>query len=343
VSFVEENLVGRPELVRRAFEFAGVTFSGAHRGAEWRVLCPFHPDQHPSLDINVEQGVFICRACGEGGDAVDFYALRENLTVVEAIARLRDELGLRRAANDPWVRKPKAQPQPRPGPVARDVPLIWSGLALSDPIGERYLEGRGLWEDGLSSTDFLRFNTGDSRDDWLNRRADEGYRCAFAARRPDGKVQTIVLRHVGDGKNHGKAPTLAGCSIVGAAICRPEISLLLEGDAEFESDEIALVEGPTSFLAFTLLRDVLYRDGRARASWTLGCVGAGQAAGVVESFGRIIAGRLLRIGLDSDAAGEKHARMAADAAYRVGAKRIIRCKPKDPELDVADLLRQRLA
>ena len=237
---------------------------------------------------------------------------------------------------------PEESPAP-PDQFRSDVQRIWSGLALRDRAGEEYLESHNLWKDGLPDTGFLRFSTGETCDDWVNARAADGYRLAFAVRRPDGKMQTIALRHVGGGRNHGLAPTLPGHSISRAVICRPEILLLLEGEPEFEHDEIAIVEGPMNFLAFTLLRDTLYSDGHARPSWTLGCIGAGQAAGVVESFGRIIAGRTLRIALDPDTAGEQNARKAADAAHRVGAKRVLRCKPRDPDMDVADVLRRRLA
>lgn len=236
---------------------------------------------------------------------------------------------------------PPLHPAPlRQRQVTRDVPRIWSGLALSDRLGEAYLESRNLWDDGLPRTGFFRFNAGQSCDSWLNARAAEGYRCAFAARRPDGAVQTIILRHVGVGiEGFGKAPALPGCSTSGAAICRPEIRFLIEGSSEFEHDEIALVEGPTSFLAFTLLRDALYRDGLVRPSWTLGCIGAGQAVSVVEAFAPIIAGRVLRIALDADETGDRNARLAAEAAFRVGALRMLRSKPRGGLKDVADLWR----
>lgn len=227
-----------------------------------------------------------------------------------------------------------------PAPPARDVSRIWSGLALSDRLGEAYLESRELWEDFLPYTGFLKFNTGQSCDSWMNARAAEGYRCAFAVRRPDGSIQTIVLRHAGDGiENYGKAPALPGCSTSGAAICRPDIGLLLEGDSEFEHDEVALVEGPTTFLAFSLWRDAMYRDSLARPTWTLGCIGAGLAANVVESFGKTIARRVLRLALDADAVGEQNARLAGDAARRLGARRVLRVTPRGGVKDFADLWR----
>jgi hypothetical protein len=163
---------------------------------------------------------------------------------------------------------------------------------------------------------------------------------AFAVRRPDGSIQNIALRHAGDGTDrYGKKLVLPDCSTTGAAVCRPEIRLLLEGEAEFENDEIALVEGPTTFLGFTMIRDALYRDGLARPSWTLGCIGAGQAVSVVEAFAPIITGRVVRIALDADDAGERNARLAADAAFRVGAGRVLRSKPRGGVKDVADLWR----
>jgi CHC2 zinc finger len=95
LTFVEENLAGRPELVRRVFEWAGVQFNGRSHGHEWRVICPFHDDEHPSLDINDEKATFICRACGGGGDVVDFYARRKGFADVKgAIRDLRQRLGI---------------------------------------------------------------------------------------------------------------------------------------------------------------------------------------------------------------------------------------------------------
>jgi DNA primase len=41
-------------------------------GRECVGLCPFHDDSHPSLYVNREKGVFLCRSCGACGDAIDF-------------------------------------------------------------------------------------------------------------------------------------------------------------------------------------------------------------------------------------------------------------------------------
>lgn len=54
-----------------------------------KALCPFHPDHHPSLSINIDSGAFHCFACGEhGGDILDFLQKRDGLSFKEAAQRL---------------------------------------------------------------------------------------------------------------------------------------------------------------------------------------------------------------------------------------------------------------
>lgn len=36
------------------------------------VLCPFHDDTHPSMSVNLDNGLFYCFACGAGGSPVNF-------------------------------------------------------------------------------------------------------------------------------------------------------------------------------------------------------------------------------------------------------------------------------
>ncbi len=93
MSFTSEELAGRTDRVRQAFEFAGVFFNG-RKAREQRVLCPFHEDHSPSLDINLEKAMFRCRSCGADGDAVDYVAKIRKISVKDAIAELRRELDL---------------------------------------------------------------------------------------------------------------------------------------------------------------------------------------------------------------------------------------------------------
>lgn len=45
-----------------------------------KALCPFHPDKHPSLSVNLDSGGFLCFSCGaKGGSIIDFVMLRDHV------------------------------------------------------------------------------------------------------------------------------------------------------------------------------------------------------------------------------------------------------------------------
>jgi hypothetical protein len=57
-------------------------------GREHVGRCPFHDDRHPSLYVNPEKQVFLCRACQAGGDVFKFIMLLDGLTFPEACRAL---------------------------------------------------------------------------------------------------------------------------------------------------------------------------------------------------------------------------------------------------------------
>ena len=60
----------------------------------WRCCCPFHDDRDPSLDIDTVKNVWICRACGVGGDAFTYVQLRYGYTFAEALHHLDQRCGI---------------------------------------------------------------------------------------------------------------------------------------------------------------------------------------------------------------------------------------------------------
>lgn len=52
------------------------------------VLCPFHPDHHASMFLDLQRQLFKCHACDAHGDVINLYAMFEKITVREAIARM---------------------------------------------------------------------------------------------------------------------------------------------------------------------------------------------------------------------------------------------------------------
>lgn len=57
-------------------------------GHEFVGLCPFHDDRHPSLHVNPDKQLFLCRACQTGGDVFTFIMMIDGLTFPQAKAVL---------------------------------------------------------------------------------------------------------------------------------------------------------------------------------------------------------------------------------------------------------------
>jgi hypothetical protein len=57
-------------------------------GREFWGLCPFHDDKRPSLSVNSDKEVFLCRSCGVGGDVVTFIQKIEHIDFKTAVRRL---------------------------------------------------------------------------------------------------------------------------------------------------------------------------------------------------------------------------------------------------------------
>jgi len=53
-------------------------------GKEYIGKCPFHQDNHPSLQVNQDKQVFYCFSCQRKGDVVNFIMQIEGLTIKEA-------------------------------------------------------------------------------------------------------------------------------------------------------------------------------------------------------------------------------------------------------------------
>jgi hypothetical protein len=74
-----------------AYECAGAKPAGP---GKWTCCCPFHDDRTPSLDIDVVKGLWLCRACNVGGDAITYMRLRHGLDFKQAIENLEARLGI---------------------------------------------------------------------------------------------------------------------------------------------------------------------------------------------------------------------------------------------------------
>ncbi len=63
-------------------------------------LCPFHDERTPSFSVNVDDKLFHCFGCGEGGDLFRFVELTENVDFPEAVELLADRAGIQLRTED---------------------------------------------------------------------------------------------------------------------------------------------------------------------------------------------------------------------------------------------------
>lgn len=67
-------------------EKVAARYGTLHRsGANYKMLCPFHDDHHPSLGIHVGGQYFKCHACGAGGDVIGLVMGFEHCLFAEAV------------------------------------------------------------------------------------------------------------------------------------------------------------------------------------------------------------------------------------------------------------------
>lgn len=77
-------------------QFYAVEVAGyRERRGDWASgLCPFHDDHHPSLQMNLQSGGYVCLACqARGGSIVSFVSNRDGLSYREAADWIRSRHG----------------------------------------------------------------------------------------------------------------------------------------------------------------------------------------------------------------------------------------------------------
>lgn len=64
------------------------------KGANYFGLCPFHPDQNPSMSVNSKKGIFKCFSCGTSGNVISFIQKYKKVPFVEAIKIVANMVGI---------------------------------------------------------------------------------------------------------------------------------------------------------------------------------------------------------------------------------------------------------
>lgn len=64
------------------------------KGNEYSACCPFHNEKTPSFHVNRQKQVYLCRGCGESGNAISFLMAFNRLDFVEAVEDLAAFVGV---------------------------------------------------------------------------------------------------------------------------------------------------------------------------------------------------------------------------------------------------------
>jgi len=134
-------------------ELVGARTELRRAGGRMVGLCPFHDERTPSFSVNVEQKLYHCFGCGEGGDAIGFVQQTEALDFPGAVEFLAARYGieLKREEEDPQAEERRRRRERLLKLLERATVFyerfLWEA-AEAEPA-RRYLAGRGLDEQVL--------------------------------------------------------------------------------------------------------------------------------------------------------------------------------------------------
>lgn len=120
-------------------------------GKEFRALCPFHSDRHPSLTVVPQRGFYKCHACGASGDGIKFVMEKDGVDFISAVRGLCVAFGY--ASGTESLKTPKKEPFSfsAPPPIERDQNKIYRAETLfrrsvpaAGTVVETYLSSRGI-------------------------------------------------------------------------------------------------------------------------------------------------------------------------------------------------------
>ena len=112
-------------------------------------LCPFHKEKTPSFNISDDKGFYHCFGCGKNGDIFNFLMETENLSFVEALKKLAEQVGIN-ISNQNYVLDPKTTNHIH---LLKRVSESYINN-LKSPLGEKarnYLQERGVEKSIISN------------------------------------------------------------------------------------------------------------------------------------------------------------------------------------------------
>lgn len=142
-------------------EVVGEFVSLKKAGSDYKGLCPFHDDKHPSMSVSPSKGIFKCFSCGKGGNVVHFIMEHEGLTYPRAIRWLADKYHIQVDENEADLSAMEEDARKRDGLYASlEFARKYFQQQLEERQEGRVIYGPYLKERGIQAETIQRFGLG---------------------------------------------------------------------------------------------------------------------------------------------------------------------------------------
>ena len=111
-------------------------------GKYLRAICPFHADHNPSLDIDEESGLWICRSCGAHGDLISFYQKITGKSFTESVMDIAKSQDIKLEISEE-LKKEYALKKSLYG-INNAVATIYQKALIENKDGQNYIVKRGF-------------------------------------------------------------------------------------------------------------------------------------------------------------------------------------------------------
>ena len=129
---------------------------------EYVGLCPFHGEKTPSFHVSADKQLYHCFGCGEGGTIINFVMKMENLSFIEAVRFLGEQVGVVIPESSDFDDKAAKRKQ-RLYDINKEAGrFFYSQLGSEEgKIAREYFSSRGL-----SKETVVKFGLGYAPDSW---------------------------------------------------------------------------------------------------------------------------------------------------------------------------------
>ena len=91
--------------------------------------CPFHDDDHPSFQVDLDRKTWRCWTCAIGGDAAELVKLHNECSFPEAVKFLADLVGIIPSSKEGSSRPAPVRPPSKPPEGPSGLPLAEATLS----------------------------------------------------------------------------------------------------------------------------------------------------------------------------------------------------------------------